>query len=102
MSTATPSFPSESQRLAARSRPTGKPVMYQQWRDLLFLLLASHTAFSHDIATGIAFPGREPGKAVAESKDKTLSLENDVIATTWDVRDGGIFPALLINKLTGQ
>ena len=37
MSTATPGFPSESQRLAARTRPTGKPVMYQQWRDLLFL-----------------------------------------------------------------
>ena len=86
----------------ARHRRKGFPSSKSKLTLLAVLLLASHTAFSHDIATGIAFPGREPGKAVAESKDKTLSLENDVIATTWDVRDGGIFPALLINKLTGQ
>ena len=85
-----------------RHRRKGFPSSKSKLTLLVVLLLASHTAFSHDIATGIAFPGREPGKAVAESKDKTLSLENDVIATTWDVRDGGIFPALLINKLTGQ
>ncbi len=29
--------PSDVQRLAARERPTGSPVMYQEWRDLLFL-----------------------------------------------------------------
>ena len=29
--------PDESQRLAACARPTGRPVMYQQWSDLLFL-----------------------------------------------------------------
>lgn len=29
--------PDEAQRLAARTRPLGIPVMYQQWRDLLFL-----------------------------------------------------------------
>ena len=29
--------PDESQRLAARMRPAGSAVMYQQWRDLLFL-----------------------------------------------------------------
>ena len=32
-----PRVPSVLQRLAARARPVGKPVMYQQWRDLLFL-----------------------------------------------------------------
>ncbi len=37
MSTPTPGFPTESQRLAARMRPTGQPVMFQSWRDLLFL-----------------------------------------------------------------
>jgi uncharacterized protein len=34
---ATPPVPDASQRLAARVRPAGNPVMYQQWRDLLFL-----------------------------------------------------------------
>ena len=29
--------PDRSQRLAACARPVGNPVMYQQWRDLLFL-----------------------------------------------------------------
>ena len=29
--------PGETQRLAARMRPTGGPVMYQQWQELLFL-----------------------------------------------------------------
>ena len=37
MSTPTPGFPTESQRLGARVRPTGSPVMVQSWRDLLFL-----------------------------------------------------------------
>ena len=38
MSPATiPPVPDESQRLAARVRPVGQAVMYQQWRDLLFL-----------------------------------------------------------------
>jgi hypothetical protein len=32
-----PRPPDEAQRLAARERPEGNPVMYQQWRDLLFL-----------------------------------------------------------------
>ena len=32
-----PRTPSESQRLAARVRSIRQPVMYQQWRDLLFL-----------------------------------------------------------------
>ena len=32
-----PRAPDEAQRLAARQRPPGPPVMYQQWRDLLFL-----------------------------------------------------------------
>ncbi len=30
-------LPNEQQRLAARMRPGASPVMYQQWRDLLFL-----------------------------------------------------------------
>lgn len=29
--------PTGAQRLAARLRPAGRPVLYQQWRDLLFL-----------------------------------------------------------------
>ncbi len=32
-----PSLPNEAQRLATRMRPAGNAVMYQQWRDLLFL-----------------------------------------------------------------
>ena len=32
-----PRTPDEAQRLAVRARPAGNPVMYQQWRDLLFL-----------------------------------------------------------------
>ena len=32
-----PRIPDEAQRLAARVRPAGIAVMYQQWRDLLFL-----------------------------------------------------------------
>lgn len=36
--TATPALvPDETQRLAARARPAGCSVMYQQWRELLFL-----------------------------------------------------------------
>ncbi len=34
---AIPHFPDATQRLAARLRPAGSPVMYQHWRDLLFL-----------------------------------------------------------------
>jgi uncharacterized protein YqjF (DUF2071 family) len=34
---ATPPIPDAVQRLAARELPAGTPVMYQQWRDLLFL-----------------------------------------------------------------
>jgi hypothetical protein len=34
---ATPHLPDEAQRLAARVRPAGSAVMYQQWGDLLFL-----------------------------------------------------------------
>ena len=30
-------LPNERQRLAVRARPVGRPAMYQQWRDLLFL-----------------------------------------------------------------
>lgn len=37
MTAADPKLPELSQRLAARVRPAGGPVMYQQWRDLLFL-----------------------------------------------------------------
>ena len=69
---------------------------------LAALLLVSHTAFSQDIATGVSFPGKEPGRAIAEVKDGKLSLANDVIGATWDVREDGIFPALLVNKLTGR
>lgn len=36
-SKSTPNIPGLSQRLAARVRPAGNPVMYQQWRELLFL-----------------------------------------------------------------
>jgi uncharacterized protein len=36
-SVTTPRTPGLPQRLAARARPAGRPVMYQQWRDLLFL-----------------------------------------------------------------
>lgn len=32
-----PLLPDETQRLAMRQRPPGPPVMFQQWRDLLFL-----------------------------------------------------------------
>lgn len=34
---AIPSLPNDAQRLAVRARPAGRGVMYQQWRDLLFL-----------------------------------------------------------------
>jgi uncharacterized protein YqjF (DUF2071 family) len=34
---ATPRVPTDTGRLAARTPPDGKPVMFQQWRDLLFL-----------------------------------------------------------------
>ena len=30
-------LPTEPQRLAVRARPAGRPAMFQQWRDLLFL-----------------------------------------------------------------
>ena len=36
-SNSTPNIPELPQRLAARVRPVGNPVMYQQWRELLFL-----------------------------------------------------------------
>ena len=34
---AAPPIPDAAQRLAARELPAGSPVMFQQWRDLLFL-----------------------------------------------------------------
>jgi hypothetical protein len=50
----------------------------------------------------VQFPGPDPGKAVAEARDGIFTLQNKVILATWEMRDGGIHPAAVANKLTGQ
>ncbi|MCX6923592.1 MAG: alpha-galactosidase [Verrucomicrobia bacterium] len=52
-------------------------------------------------STGVEFPGPLPGKPEASQKDGSFTLENAVLAATWEERGGTIRPARLINKLTG-
>ena len=67
-----------------------------------FLIAFSLVALPPAIAVGVEFPGREPGKAMASVKDGVLTLENQVLAATWEVRTDSIHPTLVVNKLTGE
>lgn len=65
-------------------------------------LLSCLFALAESVAADVGFPGRDPGKAIALASSSVPNLENSVLAMTWDLRDGGIHPATVANKLTGQ
>lgn len=48
---------------------------------------------------GVQFPGPEPGLAKSSKNGQTFTLENDVIAMTWEIRNHTLAPASLANKL---
>jgi hypothetical protein len=83
-----------------------RPV--RNFLSLVAALLAALTAGPCAFAAGVEFPGPEPGRATIEAKASdgarvaTFTLENKVIAASWEVRAGGIHPAAVVNKLTGQ
>ncbi len=54
---ATPPALDEAQRLAARVRPAGNEVMYQQWRDLPFLHWEYPAAADGFLMTDVAHLG---------------------------------------------
>ena len=51
---------------------------------------------------GVEFPGPSPGNAKSAQTDGVITLENSVIAESWQVADGQLHPLRLINKLTGE
>ena len=65
-----------------------------------FLRLAGVAAA--DMPGGIAFPGPPPGAARCTRSDDVLSLENDVISASWQIRGSMLEPLGLVNKLNGQ
>ncbi|MEI6074629.1 MAG: hypothetical protein WCS94_03590 [Verrucomicrobiota bacterium] len=50
----------------------------------------------------VVFPGPSPGNANSVSGQGNWTLENEVLAATWQASDGKLRPLQLINKLTGQ
>ena len=68
----------------------------------LWALLLATAATAATWAAGVAFPGRAPGQAMVSAKEGTFTLENDVLAATWEVRAGQLRPSSVVNKLTGQ
>ncbi len=74
-----------------------RPV--RNFLSLVAALLAALTAGPCAFAAGVEFPGPEPGRATIEAKASdgarvaTFTLENKVIAASWEVRAGGIHPA---------
>ena len=51
---------------------------------------------------GIAFPGLPPGRAKASDKKNMFTLENAVLAATWQASGGTLRPFRVTNKLTEQ
>ena len=52
--------------------------------------LTSAAMSSTSPAQGLEFPGRKPGKAAARLEDNRLVLQNDAIAATWSLGQGGL------------
>lgn len=50
----------------------------------------------------VAFPGPRPGKPRASEKNGSFTLENAVIAATWQSAGGTLRPVRLVDKLTGR
>lgn len=50
----------------------------------------------------VEFPGPPPGPARMSEKAGVLTLENDVLAMSWQARPEGLRPVRLANKLTGD
>jgi hypothetical protein len=65
------------------------------------LALATVTCLAKT-TTPVAFPGPEPGEAKCTIKGQTWTLENDVIAASWQLRGATMTPSFLVNKLTQQ
>ncbi len=51
---------------------------------------------------GLAFPGKDPGKAVAASEKGGLSLADDAVSASWKTAGGHLKPATFTDKLTGK
>lgn len=52
--------------------------------------------------SGVEFPGIAPGKARSHQDGAVFSIENEVLAALWEMRDGQLRPLALTNKLTKQ
>ena len=50
---------------------------------------------------GVEFPGPTPGDATSSPADSSYTLENAVIAGSWQITDGHLGAVRLVNKLTG-
>lgn len=50
---------------------------------------------------GVEFPGPRPGDAEASLVNGVFTLQNAVISSSWQYRDGQLRPLVLKNKLTG-
>ena len=66
----------------------------------VFLLLTALIANRACLA--LEFPVRAPGEARASIAADQMLLENAVIASQWELRDGEIRPSSLTDKLTGK
>jgi len=49
----------------------------------------------------VAFPGPDPGSAIASQKDGLFTLGNGCISASWRFSDNAIRPEMLFNKLAG-
>ncbi len=52
-------------------------------------------------AEALEFPGPAPGSAKAAASGSLIRLENEVLALSWEIQDGRLRPARLVNKLAG-
>lgn len=69
---------------------------------LTYLALCITAVFATGAPAGVAFPGKDPGKAKSLRAASSFTLENDVIAASWQADGQTIHPFAIVNKLTGQ
>ncbi len=66
----------------------GRHIMHSVLLSAVLLMLSGLLPTSAAVASGIPFPGKEPGTAKAEQSDNSFTLSNDVLSAHWRV-DGG-------------
>ncbi|HEU5071144.1 MAG TPA: hypothetical protein VFV96_12130 [Verrucomicrobiae bacterium] len=70
-------------------------------KKLRFGLLVAISALAVSARAGVDFPGPAPGTAAGSSSNGVFTLENAVIAGSWQYADGQLRPLRLNNRLTG-